>query len=227
MKVILEVKNDPERGIYSVIVDRLKAGKEPAVAGAIIVIPMVITFVAITWLLGMVANIPGTRALELTPYFYVNQTIKLATLLAAGSILITGIGKIAGTRQGFRLEELVDGVFGRLPLVGVVYSTAKVTTDTILGGKTDFGRPVKIELEGMKLTGFKTGNKTGDGRNIIFIPTSPNVTSGFVVEIDDRWLQSTDETVSEAMTKVLSAGFGMKINTETDIAEKKSYSDNG
>ena len=53
-----------------------------------------------------------------------------------------------------------------------------------------------------------TGRTTDDGREILFMPTAPNITTGFVIEAKpDRYTES-DESVEEALTRLLSAGFG-------------------
>ena len=66
------------------------------------------------------------------------------------------------------------------------------------------------------MTAFKTGKRTEDGRDVLFLPTAPNITTGFVVEVDPDAYEETDERVEDALTRVLSAGFG-ETNT-TDIA---------
>ena len=42
----------------------------------------------------------------------------------------------------------------------------------------------------------------------MFLPTAPNITTGFVIEVDPDDITETDERVEEALTRVLSAGFG-------------------
>ena len=66
----------------------------------------------------------------------------------------------------------------------------------------------------MKMTAFKTGNKTDDGKDILFMPTSPNITTGFVIEMDPEEYEDSDESVEDSLARVLSAGFGVK-KTET------------
>ncbi len=196
----------------------LNQSKASAVSGAVLLVPVAVTLFAVNWLLGIVAQIPGTAIFEITSYFYVNQVLKLAVLFVTGSFFVVGIGNFKQTKEGDKAEEVLDYVINKIPVIRSLYNTTKVTTDTVLRG-TEFGEPVKINMGGMKLTGFRTGNKTTDGRNVIFVPTSPNVTSGFVVEIEDKWLDGTEETASEAITKVLSAGFGKKIRPENLVAE--------
>jgi uncharacterized membrane protein len=57
------------------------------------------------------------------------------------------------------------------------------------------------------MTAFKTGRRTEDGRVVLFMPTAPNITTGFVIEVDPADVTETDETVEEALTRILSAGF--------------------
>ena len=49
---------------------------------------------------------------------------------------------------------------------------------------------------------------TADGRDVLFLPTSPNITTGFVLEVDPADYEETDERVEDALTRILSAGFG-------------------
>jgi uncharacterized membrane protein len=58
------------------------------------------------------------------------------------------------------------------------------------------------------MTAFKTGKTTDDGRDVLFLPTSPNITTGFVIEVESDQYEVTDERVEDALTRVLSAGFG-------------------
>lgn len=192
------------------------SGKEPGflgrssssmAAGLIFLSPIIITLAIVFWILGLMSGVPATGFLEITSYYYVNQAIKLIVISVLGGIAVAGIGKFASTGYGTRLEDGVDRTIGKTPILGTVYSATKTTADTVLGS-SDFGHPVKVDLGGMKITGFETGNGCKRGQNLVFIPTSPNITSGFLVEIDEQWVTRTDETKTEAITRVLSAGFG-------------------
>ena len=69
--------------------------------------------------------------------------------------------------------------------------------------------PVKVEVwGGMRVTAFKTGKQTADGRLLVFLPTSPNVTSGLLMEVDPEDVTETDEHVEDALGRILRAGFG-------------------
>ncbi len=58
------------------------------------------------------------------------------------------------------------------------------------------------------MTAFKTGKVADDGRVVLFLPTSPNITTGYVIEVEPERITELDEDVEDALTRVLSAGFG-------------------
>lgn len=195
---------------------RLGKSKEPAAAGLVIVVPIIVTLFVIHWLFQRVTEIPGSQYFNITDIYVIDQTLKLSILLTIAAIIITGIGRFVRTDHGFKAEKLVDYLFSQIPFISTVYNMSKITTETVLGGAEDLSEPVKIEYNGARLTAFKTGNTTKDGRHIIFLPTAPNITSGLVIELEEDQIQETDETPEHALTKILSAGFGKDHDTDSD-----------
>lgn len=198
--------------------------KEPAIGGLIVLTPVFIVFYVVAWLFQKIAQIPGNKYFNIATYFgltdtarfYVDQTFKLSILLLVAAFLVTGVGHIVRTKPGFKLEKLMDSAFNGIPFLGTIYNVTKVSTETIFGGAEDLREPVKLDFNGVRLTGFKTGNNTDDGRSVIFLPTAPNITSGFVVELEDSQYENTDESAEEALTKILSAGFGSGRKTDEE-----------
>ena len=94
------------------------------------------------------------------------------------------------------------------------YSTIKQFVDAVrnLGGPQKFKGVAYVEYPspGCRLIGFITGNfvdpQTGRGTTSIFIPTSPNPMTGFVVLMDDEKVFASDMTLEEAGKMILSAG---------------------
>lgn len=196
--------------------------KGPAVSGIIVLTPLFVVFLVVGWLFEKIAIIPGNKYFNIAKYFglenaarfYVDQTFKLSILLLIAVALTSVVGRLVMTKPGFKLEKMIDRGFDKVPFLGTIYNITKVSTETVFGGTEDLREPVKFEVNGLRLNGFKTGNKTDDGKAIIFVPTSPNITSGFVVELEEDRYEQTDETAEEALTKVLSAGFGSGNNEE-------------
>lgn len=183
--------------------------KKPAITGAIILLPVIMVGLVINWVFGLLEGIPGNQFLQFSSIYVINQTIKLGLILLGAAIITTSIGKIAKTSFGARIEKQMDKTFATIPIVGSIYKFTKVTAETVLdGGAEELSKPVKVEIDNMRLTAFKTGNKTQDGREIIFLPTSPNITTGFVIEVSSEDIIHTKETSKEALTRTLSAGFG-------------------
>lgn len=197
---------------------RIGGSKEPAVSGLIVLLPIFFVLMIVDWLFENIAKIPGNQYINLTGYYYIDQTYKLALLLAIIAIVVTGVGRLVKTRRGFQFEKMLDRFFGGIPFLGSFYDLAKVSTETLLGYGEDLSRPVKIDFKGLRLTAFKTGNKAEDGRAIVFVPTAPNITSGIVVEVNEERIIETEENSEEALTRILSAGFGQRNHPE---AEKK------
>lgn len=205
---------------------RLGNPKQPASAGLIILLPVLVVLFVVDWLFDKIEQIPGNDIFNIsniiyineTFNYYLNQTFKLTMLLIIGAIVITGVGRFARTQRGFKLEKRLDAAFDRIPFLGTVYNLTKVTTETVLGGAEDLSKPVKVEHGEFRLNAFKTGNRTDDGREIVFLPTAPNITSGLVLELEEDQIIETDESAEKALTRILSAGFGAENrgNSEED-----------
>jgi uncharacterized membrane protein len=124
-------------------------------------------------------------------------------------LLVLSVGYLMRTTVGDIVESALDDVFNRLPGLRIVYNASKMAAETALSGTEDLQAPVKLETwNGMRMTAFKTGKTTKDGRDVLFLPTAPNITTGFVIEVDPGNYEKTDESVEDALTRVLSAGFG-------------------
>ena len=146
--------------------------------------------------------------LSLTNIYLVDQALKLGILIVAGAIFVGMTGRIVRTNGGFRAEKTMDKVFTSIPVIGSIYRITKVTADTVTGSSKELRKPVKLSINDMRVTAFKTGNVTKDGRPILFLPTAPNITTGIVLEANPEDIINSDESSEEALTRVLSAGFG-------------------
>jgi uncharacterized membrane protein len=99
----------------------------------------------------------------------------------------------------------------------VVYNASKMGVETALSGTDNLQQPVKLETwNGVRMTAFQTGRRAEDGRELLFLPTAPNITTGFVIEVDEERFEATGETVEDALTRIISAGFA---ENERDVAE--------
>jgi len=181
--------------------------KKPAIAGLVILTPLVANFFVVKWFVGFFKSIPGDKFFYLTSFPLLNQFFKISSLTALTGATILLTGKIMSTSKGLKFEQRLDSLFTHLPVVGSVYSVTKTATDTVLRKRDEFQHPVKLSYQGMTFTAFQTGKSSEEGKRTVFVPTSPNITSGFVVEVDADQVEESDESIEQALGRVLSAGF--------------------
>lgn len=192
--------------------------KRNVVSGVVFLTPVAVSAYVVYWIYQRVAGIPGIRYLRVTDSPAVNELIQVGFAVAVIAVVLAVVGYVVRTAVGDIVKDELDRLAGQIPVVRVVYNATKMGVETIMGSSAEeFDRPVKIEVAGLRITGFKTGNTTEDGREVVFFPTSPNITSGYVVDVEPERLERTDETTEEALTRVLSAGFGME--SDGDVRE--------
>ncbi len=186
--------------------------KRDFASGLVVLFPILVTLYVVYWLFSRLASVALLTGTVQNPVVRVLVTILVFVLVvfATGYLMRTALGTIA--------EDYIDSVFNRLPGLRIVYNASKMGVETALTGTSDLQTPVKVTVWGdMRMTAFKTGKKTKDGKDILFLPTAPNITTGFVIEMDPEDYVVTDEKVEDALTRVLSAGFGE--TDKRDLAE--------
>jgi uncharacterized membrane protein len=191
----------------------MSSWKRDFASGLVVLVPILVILFVANWLYSQIVTLPVVQGLP-QPY-----GVLIAVLVFA--LLVLSVGYLMRTAFGRIVEELIDDVMNRLPLVRVLYNASKLAVETALTGTEELQRPVKVTTwDGMRMTAFKTGKRTSDGREVIFIPTSPNITTGFVVEVEPDDVQELDESVEEALTRVLSAGFAEEERATIGVKEE-------
>jgi len=192
--------------------------KRDFASGLVIVVPILVSLYVIGWLYGFVAQLTPTSFVppelfsglvesryqpalaELTRVFVTLSTFAIV-VFAAGYLMRTTLGDV--------FEAAIDDVANRVPGLRVVYNASKMAAETAVGGASELQTPVRLEVwDGIRMTAFKTGKTTDDGRDVLFLPTAPNITTGFVIEVRPERYSEMDEKVEDALTRILSAGFG-------------------
>ncbi len=196
--------------------------KRDFASGLIVLGPVIVTAYVIAWLYGLVANV--TPATVVKPQLLAQlgistrytELVRVLVTVVVFVVLVFAVGYLMRTTVGAVFEGMLDDVANRLPGLRVVYNASKMAAETALGGTDSLQTPVKVTpWEGMRMTAFKTGQTTEDGREVVFLPTAPNITTGFVIELDPNEIQEIDESVEDALTRILSAGFGDNNDTAT------------
>ena len=179
--------------------------KRDIASGLVIVVPLLVVAYVIAVVYRAIASIPYLDRLLTTN----DAVLQVGIVLVLFALLVISVGYLMRTTLGDLLETALDKLMNQVPGLRVVYNASKMAVETALSGPEELQTPVKLEVwDGMRMTAFKTGKTTPDGRDVLFLPTAPNITTGYVVEVQaDRYVE-VDESVEDALTRILSAGFG-------------------
>ena len=130
-------------------------------------------------------------------------------------IFITIVGGLSLTFIGKKFLQLIDDLFKRMPILRTIYSAIGQMTDSFREQEGNKKSVVLVEYprKGSWAVGFATKENTGEIKaktNInlvnVFVPTTPNPTSGFLLMIPKEDLIYLDMTFEEASKFIVSAG---------------------
>jgi uncharacterized membrane protein len=139
---------------------------------------------------------------------WAQATIAVAATLAA----IVAVGAFARRVVGRRLLAWLEALIARIPLIKTVYGSARQLLDLLQTKPDGTQRVVLIDFphREMKCVGFVTRviREQGTGRELaaVYVPTTPNPTSGYLEVVPVDRLTPTDWTVDEAMSFIISGG---------------------
>jgi uncharacterized membrane protein len=174
--------------------------KRDFASGLIILVPLLVTVVVLAWIYNRLTQVP--IPVDSGP-------VRALLSIVIFVLLVFSVGYLMRTAVGTVLERALDDMINQLPGLRVIYNASKMAVETALSGTSDLQAPVRLEVwDGLRMTAFKTGKKTTDGRDLLFLPTAPNITSGFVIEVEPDRYDEIDDSVEQALTRILSAGFG-------------------
>ncbi len=130
-------------------------------------------------------------------------------------ILITLVGWLSLTFIGKRLVSLLEGILNRIPILRTIYSSAEQLIENFSQDKKNKKSVVLVQYprQGIWAVGFATKENTGKIKNTIgedtinvFVPTTPNPTSGFLLMFPKKDVIYLDLTFEEASKFIVSAG---------------------
>jgi len=134
----------------------------------------------------------------------------------SGLLLILLIGFVASNIIGNRLIDFFDKIFQRVPITRGIYTSAKQIIDAFtVQGKNAFQKVVLLEYprKGLYVIGFVTGQsrgeiqeKTAEETLNIFVPTTPNPTSGMLILAPRHEVTELKMSVEEGMKVIISGG---------------------
>ena len=188
--------------------------------GLLVTAPVLLT-IYITWLFVDIIDgqVEALMPSWLRDYISVNAPVigKLPGVgLLIGVIVITVIGAVAAGFMGRWLIGLGERILNRMPVVRSIYGASKQILETVLSTQSDaFREVVMVEYprKGLWVLGFVTGTTKGEVKDKlteesvnVFIPTTPNPTSGFLLFCPNKDLVYLEMSVEDAVKLVVSGG---------------------
>ncbi len=122
-------------------------------------------------------------------------------------LLVWGVGLISRYYLGKRILESISHFVARVPVLSTVYSTLEQLLKTFTaGGSKNFRRVVQVEYprKGLYTLAFVTGER--DKFLKIYVPTTPNPTSGFYLTVAADEVKDVGISVEDALKEIISMG---------------------
>lgn len=184
-------------------------------AGLVVWIPIIVTFTVIRALVDLL-----DKSIALLPKGYQPEQLIGMHLPGFGVIFsllllfVTGI--IATNFLGQRLFRWSEAILDRIPLVRSIYSATKQVMETVFSSNSQAFRKVLLveyPRKGMWTIAFQTGaaskevcQETGKELVTIFVPTTPNPTSGFLMMIPKSDTKALSMSIDDALKLTISLG---------------------
>jgi len=185
------------------------------IAGLLVWLPFAATIVIVKLLIDVMDKTILLLPPEWQPTNLLGFSIPgFGVILAILILLLTGV--LAANLFGRRFVELWEKILNKIPLVRSIYSSVKQISSTIFdpSGKS-FRKVVLLQYprKGLWSIGFLTNDNMGNELNAVddrlvsvFVPTTPNPTSGFIIMVRSDELKELNMNVEEAFKFIISMG---------------------
>ncbi|MAA78659.1 MAG: hypothetical protein CL916_05325 [Deltaproteobacteria bacterium] len=211
--------------------DNFRRIRQSLVTGILVIAPLALTIWGLFFLVNLADNLLNILPPSLRPEHIVGFPIPGLGLLLVLLILFV-VGGLARLYVGRRVIEGYEAFLKRVPVVSSVYAGLKQFLETIFSGnKTAFSQAVLIEYprSGVYSLAFVT-NETSPIQSLprlvsVFLPTTPNPTSGFFLMLPRKDIRYLDIATEEAFTMIMSAGLVVKEPLAFRVAEQSEKSE--
>lgn len=188
-------------------------------AGVVVTAPVAITLYFAWWFV----NFVDTQVLRLLPEVYHPDRYLPFSVPGLGLIVVVIgmilIGFFAAGLVGRELVRIGEGLMARMPVLRSIYGALKQIFETILSQSSQsFREVVLVEYprRGIWAIGFITGPTGGEVQHLtkepminVFLPTTPNPTSGFLLFVPEKDVVRLNMTIEEGAKLVISGGLVM------------------
>lgn len=185
------------------------------ITGFLVAVPLYITVYVLTLIVGFMDNVFNILPPVLRPNTYLTVHIPgLGILFTIAGIFI--IGLLTQNLIGKRLLGYAEKLLGRIPVVSIVYNGTKQFMETFFAKENQGLRKVvlvEFPRKGVYSIGFVTSktrgevkDKTEEGTVNVFLPTTPNPTSGFYMIFTESDVVPLEMKVEDAFKVIMTGG---------------------
>ena len=181
------------------------------IAGIVVLIPIGITIYLTKFLISISSKIIPK---EINPNHYLPYNVPGLEIFIA-LLIITFIGWLSLSFIGKKFLDFINTILGRIPILRTIYSAIVQMTETFTQKNDNKKNVVLVEYprKGSWAVGFATKENTGEitektKRKLVnvFVPTTPNPTSGFLLMFPKEEVIYLDMSFEEASKFIVSAG---------------------
>ncbi len=188
--------------------------KRYLIAGLLVWVPLGVTVLVIKLLVDIM-----DQTLLLIPEAYRPEALigfnipGLGVVLSIAVVFVTGI--VAANLFGRQLVHLWERMLARIPLVRSIYAGVKQVVETVFSSGQSFRKVLLVEYprKDVWTLAFQTGTQASEaqaktGREVVnvFVPTTPNPTSGFFLMVPREDLLELDMSVDDGLKMLISMG---------------------
>ena len=193
----------------------MKSIRSYLITGLVVWLPILVTFLVVRFIVDLLGQSIALLPADYQPEKLFGINIPgIGVLLSLILLLTTGI--IATNFLGQHLMRMSESVLDKIPLVRTIYSSTKQVINAILSTNSQaFRKVVLVEYPRKGLwsiafqtsaTGFISSDASNEEMISLFIPTTPNPTSGFLMMVAKSEVRELTMTIDEALKCVISLG---------------------
>jgi uncharacterized membrane protein len=202
-------------------------------AGLALVLPSVISVAVVVWLFHNVSNLTDTLLFFL-PESWTHERLSNGQLgemhwywslvaLTLAIVLVCLAGRYGRNYFGRKTIEWIDHTVMRVPLMNKIYGTVKQVNASFSSNKSAFKQVVLVTFPHprSRAVGFVTGEQKGLGPEkliSVFIPTTPNPTSGFLVMVPESEVIKLEMSVADGIKFIISLGALLPEHSEQAVS---------
>ena len=200
-------------------------------AGLLVWVPLGVTLLIVAFLVDLMDQTLRLLPASIQPENILGFRIPgLGAVLTAVIVFVTGM--IVTNLFGMQLFSIGERILQRIPLVRSIYASVKQVTESMFSSGKSFRKVVLVEYprKGMWSLAFQTGNgaeeindKTGHEVTNIFIPTTPNPTSGFFLMVPRAEVIELDMSIDDGLKMLLSVGVVVPARKKSGTAEQSAH----